>query len=267
MNPLRLILHAGFHKTGTSSIQATLRKNRRALATEFRIFLRDDILPMTETARGFSIAQDPAELGLFSYEIAEFCQSLDQSDPRPIVISAEDLCGHMPGRHGITRYEAAPKLMATFAEIAALALPQTVEILFHFTTRAPAAWVRSCHAQHLRATRMADDLATYERAFLPHADLDGIAAQIRAAIAPHTVVTAALEDAATRRLGPASALFDLMLPSASLRRSLAAMPAQNTALPIDIYEQFLHLNQSNIDDTALKMAKRTLLSNARNSEQ
>ena len=29
--PRRIILHAGFHKTGTSSIQATLRENRVAL--------------------------------------------------------------------------------------------------------------------------------------------------------------------------------------------------------------------------------------------
>ncbi|MDQ7070524.1 MAG: hypothetical protein Q9M48_07275 [Rhodobacterales bacterium] len=244
-----------------------LRKNRRALAAEFRVFLRDDILPMTETARGFSIAQDPAELGLFSYEIAEFFQSLDQSDPRPIVISAEDLSGHMPGRHGTIRYETAPKLMATVAEIAALILPQTAEISFFFTTRAPTAWVRSCHAQHLRATRMTDDLATYERAFLPHADLTGITAQIRAAVAPHALITAALEDSAPRRFGPASALFDLMQPSAPLRRSLAAIPAQNTALPVDINEQLRHLNQSDLDDPALKAAKRALLSNARNPEQ
>lgn len=237
-----------------------LCKNRSTLAPEFRIYLRDDILPLTETARGFSIAQDPAELGLFSYEIAEFCEALDPNDLRPIVISAEDLCGHMPGRHGIIHYEATAKLMATFADITMQAMPRPPEISFLFTTRKPVPWVQSCYAQHVRATRMTDDLATYQRAALPHANLDAIAAEIRTAVAPHPLITAALEDTAPRNFCPATALLDLMQPSAALRQSLSDTPAQNPSLLPETIEQLLTLNQSTLNDTALIAAKRALLS-------
>lgn len=262
MSRLRFVVHAGFHKTGTSSIQAVLRKNRQLLAAEFRVFLRDDILAITETARGFSLAQNPAELGLFSYEIAEFCADLDQTDPRPIVISAEDLAGHMPGRHGILRYSATPLLMATFADIAAQALAQKPEISFLFTTRQPAPWVRSCYAQHVRATRMTDDQATYESHALPHADLAAIAQDIRAAVSPHPVKVAALEDSAQRPLGPVQALLDIMQPSASLRAELRAHPAENTSLPFDIVQQLLTLNQSDLEEPALQNAKYALIKTA-----
>jgi hypothetical protein len=93
--------------------------------------------------------------------------------------------------------------MATFADIAAQALPQNPEITFLFTTRKSAPWVKSCHAQHLRATRLTDDQPTYQRAFLPHTNLDAIAA--------HPLITAPpLEDAATHHFGPAAALLDVM---------------------------------------------------------
>lgn len=256
----RILVHAGFHKTGTTSLQRMLIANRRKLETEFRVFLRKDMLPLCETARGYSLKQDPLELALFSYEAARFFQGLSRDDPRPVCVSSEDLSGHMPGRHGLVGYDAAPRLMACLAETAAKCLPDP-EITFFFSTRQPEAWVKSCYGQHLNATRMVDDFATYERDHMPHADLAAVVQRIADTVAQSPVVSAALEDSAQTLLGPLGPLLDILQPSPKMQAELTPLPAANVARSEDILAELLRMNRSDLDKKALAMAKKALLSN------
>ncbi|MTJ05446.1 MAG: hypothetical protein FH759_12235 [Sediminimonas qiaohouensis] len=256
---MRLIVHAGFHKTGTSSVQKMLRRNGNRFAREFRVFTHRDLPGLCGAARALSASRDPLDDGLFAMELAEFLTALDTDDPRPVVISSENLAGHMPGRYGLRHYSAAPAIMARFAEFAAecLAAPR---ITFYFSTRAPEAWLRSCHWQHLCATRMTDDFATYRAAYLPHADLAGdVAAIARAVPAPHDVVSAALDDASGGPLGPLDPLLDVMSPSDALRAALTALPPANTAQPAHVADELLRLNRSDMDADTVHAAKTALL--------
>ncbi len=256
---MRLIVHAGFHKTGTSSVQRMLRRNGKRLTREFRVFTHRDLRGPCGAARGLSASGDPLDEALFAMELAEFLTALDADDPRPVVISSENLAGHMPGRHGLRRYSAAPAIMARFAEVAAecLAAPR---ITFYFSTRAPEGWLRSCHWQHLRATRMTDDFATYRAAHLPHTDLAGdVAAIARAVPAPHDVVSASLDEVARGPLGPLDPLLDVMRPSDALRAALTALPPANRARPAHVADELLRLNRSDMDATAVHAAKSALL--------
>ena len=260
---MRLVVHAGFHKTGTSSVQQMLHRNGKRLAREFRVFTHRDIPGVCGAARAMSAGGkhggDPLDAALFAFELAQFLTGLDAGDPRPVVISSENLAGHMPGRRGLRRYSVTPAIMARFAEVAGECVPGA-RIDFHFSTRERESWLRSCYWQHLRATRMTDDFDSYRAAYLPHADLDADVAAIAAAVpAPHRVHAAALEPCAGLRLGPLEPLLDLMQPSEGLRAALAPLPPANRAMGPEVADELLRLNRAGLDKAALTAAKKAAM--------
>ena len=48
---MRILIHAGFHKTGTTSVQAALRRNREALAPWLRLRLPGQTRTLRQAAR------------------------------------------------------------------------------------------------------------------------------------------------------------------------------------------------------------------------
>ncbi|WP_375688445.1 hypothetical protein [Pseudooceanicola sp. LIPI14-2-Ac024] len=258
---MHLVVHAGFHKTGTSSLQQTLAANRARLSPVARILLKPDMPGLTEAARAYSASADPVDWAFYLAEAARVFEALG-GDDRTVLVSSEDLAGHMPFRHGATGYDAAPRLMAGLCEAAAAAIrrPHRIDILF--TTRAPGPWVASCHAQHLRATRITDDATAYAARALPHADLAAEVARIAATV-PATVHQAALEDIADGPLGPLDALLDLADIAPALRAALRPQPRANTALPPDTLDALLALNRSDRPWPAVREAKARLIRQAR----
>lgn len=254
---MRVILHAGFHKTGTSSVQATLRANRRRLKPHLRVILRPAMVAACDSARAYSISGDPLDLALFQYELAQLAEGWDVRDTRPVLISAEDLCGHMPGRHGLAGYDAAPQLMLTAAQTLAEIRPEA-RVEFIFTTRAAEPWLASCHAQHLRAMRMRLDRAEFARAWRGAADLPALVATIAQVLAPRAVHQAALEDCAHRRLGPLDPILDILALPDRLRAALVPQPPANRAPSPARQAELLRLNRSDLSDGELKRAKAAL---------
>ncbi|MHC9236582.1 sulfotransferase [Pseudooceanicola sp. 502str34] len=255
---MRVVLHAGFHKTGTSSVQAVLAANRGLLAPGLRIWLKPDIRPLTEACRAFSEHRDDLHRGLLRYEAQEAFGALDASDPRPLLISAEDLAGHMPFRRGLTGYDAAPELLALLTESLHLAQP-TAEPVVYLSTRSPEAWVKSCHAQHLQATRMRLDLDSYRRRALAHADLAAVADAVAEAIAPLPLHRAALEAVGHLPLGPLAPLLDLVALPEALRARIVPQPTANPSLPAEVLARLLQMNQSDWDGETLKRRKKRLI--------
>ena len=52
--PRKIVIHAGFHKTGTSSVQAVLRANRKALMPSVAIRLKGQMQELMHATRGYS---------------------------------------------------------------------------------------------------------------------------------------------------------------------------------------------------------------------
>lgn len=259
---MHLCVHAGFHKTGTTTLQQALAANRAALAPAARVMLKGDMPGLTEAARAYSRTGDEVDWALYRHEAARTLATLDPDDPRPVLISAEDLSGHMPFRHGLTGYDAAPRLMSGLRDMAAEVLP-AARLSFLYTTRAAEPWVRSCHAQHLAADRMTDTLAEYTARALPHADLDAMANRVAAAVAPAPLHRARLEDLAARALGPLDALLDLAGVDPELRTRLAPVPPANRALPDGVLHALLALNRSDRPWPEIRAEKTALIRRAR----
>ena len=82
-----------------------LRENAALLEPHVRVFLKEAFESLTDCARAFSIDPKKRTLSQIAKTAAAFFDALSDTDPRPIVMSSEDLSGHMPGRHGLECYD------------------------------------------------------------------------------------------------------------------------------------------------------------------
>ncbi|WP_243611381.1 hypothetical protein [Shimia aestuarii] len=252
----RLLIHAGFHKTGTTSVQRLLAKNKRVLAPLTHVFLRKHLDAACDAARAYSASRKASDLLAFSAAIAEFLEQRNLEDSRDIIISTEDLSGLMPGRRDLRSYDAAPILMKALT----MMIDRTVgdhfdEVIFYFSLRKPAPWLRSCHTQHLRAIRMTLDEADYAREYADSANLPRIVDKVRIAAAPHRVESAWLEDCADAPLGPLTPIADLLGWPEATRDALNMLPPANVSLPPELRAEFLEINRATEDHDEMRKAK------------
>ncbi|SDE60193.1 hypothetical protein SAMN04488105_105211 [Salipiger thiooxidans] len=253
-----VVIHAGFHKTGTTSVQTALTENAERLAPHLRVLLKPDFKPLTDAARACSVAPGHQSVAAVGRRAARVFRRLDRDDPRPVVLCSEDLSGHLPGRHGLCRYAAAPRIMATIAETARERFGDGTDLRFYFSTRAPEPWLRSTWWQNLRSTRLTADLDRYSETLAEGADLGRVVQEVAEAVAPCPVTSVALEDSRTRTEGPLAPLLDLTGLDPEARAALVIPLAANVRPDIGLEEVFLALNRSALKDRPLSEAKKHL---------
>ncbi|SHJ57141.1 hypothetical protein SAMN05444000_11074 [Shimia gijangensis] len=252
----RMVIHAGFHKTGTTSVQKMLGQNRRRLSEHADIFLRKNMTPVCEAARTYSATRASEDLIHFTYELGKFLEQIKDAPDRQICISSEDLAGHMPGRRSLQTYAATPILMKAFVHTVEKTMPTPPEMIFYFSTRAADAWLKSCYGQHLGVVRLSMDLEEYKHAYAESARLDRIIDKVRLAVAPHRVEFRALETTQDTPLGPLTPLLDLLEIPAETRSKLLPLPPANVALPDALQAEYLRINKSDLDMEAVRLAKK-----------
>ena len=210
----RVIVHAGFHKTGTTSLQLYLGQNRRLFRPWFDFYGQGDQLHRSAVAaRIFAKKPFPWRFRAFRMALRADLAALEPAGL--IVLSREHFSGVMPGHRRwtgrrIRRFSpaAAPLGRVLVDEIRRRFGPDTrVELLY--TTRAGDDWARSVHGHLLRSLALTEDFGAF-RARLPREiDLAAEARRIAARAKPDALHIRALEDYAQDRLGPARALLDL----------------------------------------------------------
>lgn len=261
--PQRIVVHAGFHKTGTTTVQRTLQAEREALAPWLQIVLREDMRAVCDTARAYSIHRNAGALKVFADTLDRWLAARAPST-LPLHFNSEDLCGHLPGRHGLMAYDAAPTLMATMAERFRQHFGADIDLRFYFSTRAASAWLASCHWQHLRVTRLADDLEHYSLNMARSAELDCIVDAVRTAVAPHPVHARALEDlSAQPQNGLLQPIFDLLELPAAPRQRIRQRRAVNTRADQDTIDRLLSLNRSPMRWRQLVAEKHSVIAESR----
>lgn len=246
-----VLIHAGFHKTGTTTVQTTLNDNRALLKPYMRLFLPGKLRALARATRGYSIDGNHIDEGMIRYEAAELVLRCDPDDPRPVLMSFEDLAGHMPGRKGLTAYDRTPQIMGLIAEAIILAQP-LAQPAFYFSTRDPAAWLKSCYIQHLRATRITESVHEYAKRMVASADLDDVVDRVARVVSPVPVWRARLtQDPVApllKHLGVQPALFPQWQNS----------PPAFTAPPSAWVDAVLDLNRSKLKKPAWKTARAAL---------
>lgn len=261
---MRILLHPGFHKTGTSSLQRGATAQFDTLAPRLQLMLTPDLIEAARVARHYSERRTDEYLERFIMEIQRAVAARDCSDRRPLLISSEVLSGHLPGLKGVKTYAAAPALARAAVDVLRRHYGAEAQITVWFTTRESEAWLRSLYWQNLRAQRLTEEFEPFRDRMAPAADHAAIADEARRGIGPLAEVeTARIEDIGPEPLGPlGAALRHLGVTT----EGLGTLPQHNTQ-PEHAAEEFLALNRSALGDEALSEAKRKVLRRYRRAEQ
>ncbi len=254
----RILIHAGFHKTGSSSVQAALRAHAAALAPHCAVVLADtpEGHRVQETARLLSRAPGVVNRRLFRRALDAWLALALLGEGR-LILSCEDLSGHMPGHPGIDRYAMAGRLASVTARAAREMWPGA-EVWLAYGTRAPEGWLASAYWQQAQHPHLTEDFAPFAERLRPACDFTALVAQIGLE-ADTPAIAMALERHGPRRLGPVEALYDLIALPEALRDSLAPVPVANGSGKARIARKLVALNRQGLDPEALAAAKRALL--------
>lgn len=259
--PRRIVIHPGFHKTGTSTIQNTLRDNRVALKKHVALRLRWHMKDLLAASRGYSTWRDPLTLMKMQHRFGALLDDLPGMPRRTLILSAEELSGHLPGRGELADYSAAPVLLYAMWEIARERFP-AADILIYLSTRAPEPWLRSAYWEHVKSSNMTLDFDAFRDRYAGAADLAGMVSEIASRV-PAPVHHAALEDCDGLPLGPAGPLLDLCDLPAEVREGLQPAAPANTRMSDAVLLEMLQINRTHPEAEARNAAKAALLKEAR----
>lgn len=253
----QILLHPGFHKTGTSSMQHYLWLNREALSPFFDLRLMRHFKPVVRLAGTYARSKNPLHLldmvGLLDAAFTEF----PVRDDRDLLISAEGLSGHLPGTPNVKDYSAVPVLMTYLVGYLAERFPDAqVKVLF--TTRNAYDWHFSAYRHHLRGQRLKMDFAEFEETYRQAADMEKVISEVAKVLAPLPVLFMPMSDALRHPQGPGAALVEQMTVPAEVRANLTMVGKGNEGPDDALWGQFLKLNRSGLTDAAITEQKNAL---------
>ena len=118
----RVIIHAGFHKTGTTSLQQFLEINAAPLAPYVRVILKPQMEDVASCARDCSNASflgaSIFRRAAFRRQFADLLQRTSLKSGQTLLISCEALVGRMPGRENVRAFDAAVGLAKDMVKVA-----------------------------------------------------------------------------------------------------------------------------------------------------
>lgn len=261
----RVIVHAGFHKTGTTTAQRYLRANGKHIWPRCSLVLPGKLRRGAATmAVRYSRFGTASLLDSFAADLREVLSAINVGEHRKVLISDENIAGRMPGRDGQRGYTATPALMARAEDVICDIFGVEADVVFHFTTRDPDDWLRSTYKHNLRTSRLTMDPLDYAEKYGASADLKAVVEAVDTATTG-TVQSSDLADL-TGPEGPAEPLIDLIGLPPHRRRKLVAHPSENRGPQDEVLDALLALNRSNLSDFALDAAKTKLLAEAQPDE-
>ncbi|SLN52025.1 hypothetical protein AQS8620_02263 [Aquimixticola soesokkakensis] len=265
----RIIVHAGFHKTGTTSLQDFIKANSRALAPYLTAYGKSDFRGAGAHARRYGQAPFALRRLAFRRSFARFLAALP-SDGGTVLLSRETFAGCMPGHRDwrgrvVQRYsDTGPRLLGEVVRGLRRRFGPQARIDVLLTTRPFEPWLASVYGHLLRSIHLQEDLSAF-RAQLPRCQpLADEAAVFARSLAPLGVEVhiADLADCADDPAGPAKAVLDLLDLPTDLRATLAPARRANRRQTPEIEEQFIAINRQNLTKSQKKSLKDALLASA-----
>lgn len=252
---MRLIFHTGFHKTGTTSLQHILRDNAETIAAHLRVYTNTQLRQLANATLAYSTDTTPQRLKRVRILLQEFLASLDLDDPRPVLVSSEDLCGHLPGHFNVTAYAAAPVLMRALTNTTRRRFGDKVDLHLAISTRRPESWLRSCYSHNLRVLRLTDSFADYKKTYALAANLDQVVTDIRSKVGQTPVHAIAMEDAFLHPYGLFFPIANLAGLPRTLFDELCIAPHSNPSEPSELLALYREANGSEFSNTTVKNMK------------
>ncbi len=267
MTTRRVIVHPGFHKTGTSSLQSYMAKNADVLKPYVTFYGKAAFLQAGSAARIYGQKPYPWRRRGFRRLLDQFLDSIP--DDPVIVLSRETFSGAMPGHRRlfgrlVTGYQraAVPLGLEIVASLRQRFGPE-VQIEYLYTLRARESWIRSIYGHLLRSIHLRDDYTAFRQRFPRLRDPLEEARVIAEKLPLDAVHYAHLEDCGAHREGPASALLDVLNIPQEVRAGLPAAARANVGQSPDLEAAFLIMNRKSDDKIALKREKDRMLRKAK----
>jgi len=263
----RVIVHVGFHKTGTSSLQSYLGNNRNQLAPYLTFYGKKDFLEAGSAARIYGQKPYFWRRRQFRRRFDGFLTSIP--DAPVIVLSRETFSGAMPGHRRlfgrlVTDYaRAAVPLGHEIVSALRSRFDADVRVEFLYTLRDRDSWIRSVYGHLLRSIHLREDFPAFRAQFPNLIDPKKEAAKIAAHLSLDAVHFAQLSDIGSRREGPASCVLDLLDLPADFRATLPAARRANVGQSDVLEAEFLAMNRASRDKVALKRQKDARIKEAR----
>lgn len=250
----QILLHPGFHKTGTSSVQHFLWHNREKLTPYFDLRMFRHMKSVAATCAKYSASLDPLDLLDLVPQLDESFTLFPANKNRDMLVSCKGFCGHLPCNSAVKDYRSVPVLITYLAGYLAERFPDAqVKILF--TTRNAQDWLFSMYRQQLKAHRLAEDFATFSKLYAAAADLNAVINDVAVALTPLPVMYMPLEDMIRHPLGPGAAVVDQMSVPAAVKQTLEPVGIGNAGPDEAIWKHYLELNRSHQPDQRVASQK------------
>ncbi|MEM5475599.1 hypothetical protein [Pacificibacter sp. AS14] len=251
----RIVIHAGFHKTGTKTLQATLAQNSVVLLPYVELYLQHGAMvsSLSQAVLHFSGNRCKDTKANITTHARAFFSLIDPDDPRPVLVSSESLAGHFPGSSGVGKYAPAPIAMELIRDAWRDVMGNADDFETYYTTRREG-WLASCHWQRLKNNRSTISFDDYAAKYTAAADHDAIIHDLRVRLGDHAVHTRAIEDIDH----PIDPVLDI-LNLTHLRDDLTLPKNVNISLDDDARAQLLELNRRKLWGDDFQAAKATIL--------
>lgn len=210
----RIIVHAGFYKTGTTSLQAYFEENAALFEGSCFYCSKAQLSAAAIAARKFGTRPFWWRRRAFRSAFERAVASLP--DANVIVMSREQFSGSMPGfktvlrRRTISNSSAGIPLSREITRALRRRFGKEASIEFLFTLRDGEAWAKSLFGHIARTTNAEDDYDAFRTEFPAKINLREQANSIGKAAKADRVHLSFLEETAAHPLGPAKALIDLL---------------------------------------------------------
>ncbi|WP_170423176.1 hypothetical protein [Ruegeria arenilitoris] len=252
---MKVLIHQGFHKTGTTTLQKTLEKNLDVLKEQVNILLPHDLQEVSLAARRYAVAPKERTLQNFGLRLRQAIAPFACERDKPLLISNEELSGLIPGRKGVWSYAQTHVLSRALLDEVLRLTGEKDRIIFLFTTRNADEWIRSTYWQNLRSNRICEDLDQYGQRLQHGADLEAVVQRVSDCVSPRAEVEAVNVSAQGARDMPLlTALSKLNVRSYHLR----SIDERNVQ-PEGSADYFLELNRSDMSDADVAVAKHAYL--------
>jgi len=245
--PQQILLHPGFHRTGTSSMQHFLWLNREVLAPHLAIRLTRHFKPVARLCTRYAVTQNPFDLSDILTELdAGFAQEPVPTG-RNLLISSEMFCGDVPGFGRVRDYSAAPTLISYLTGYLQERFP-AAQIRVILSTRDADEWLFSVYRHVLRRSRVTMTREEFATMYRDAADFERILQDIAEAIAPVELLYLPLDHAVQHRLGPGGALVEQMPVPDDISAALKPVGIGAKGAAPFLWGEFLALNRSDATD-------------------
>ncbi len=261
----KIVIHAGFHKTATTTVQNFFKQNAAAFKGKYFIPARSNFDVVNRTARSF--AADPKSalkrVEFFDAFNAYLGERIERAED-VFLLSSETFSGHIPGRPNVQDYGAAIRLLAAI-EFSVRDVFGIEDLTFYYSTRAADQWLPSAYSEHVKASRMVLSEEEFIEKYRESANFDRIIEALREALAS-PVIAKNIESLDHEPFGPVQPLLDLIEFPEAKRGDLVLTPVRNRRLPMDIQNQLLEINRSDLSYEEVIKAKRAIIDEYRNGK-